>query len=117
MIQIVLIISYQVVLESNNRFFFLVSLAERWPVALKFITGKAVTVMVSSLSSVWDIKQLIHDQEGFHPYSLSYIIFNGQALNDFQRLERYGISRGSELSVVLRLRGGGNNESPTKGRK
>lgn len=92
---------------------------------VKTLTGKTITLLVSSSHSVADVKVMVQDKEGIPP-DQQRIVFKGEELQNVQTLTgmsfslsldtSYRISyasiechvlRNSTLHLVLRLRGGG----------
>jgi ubiquitin len=71
---------------------------------LKTLTGKTICVEIEREDTVDDLKHQIWNKEGIPPDQLR-IIFNGQQLENGHALADYGITSGSTLHIVLRLRG------------
>lgn len=81
-------------------------------VYVKTLTGKTITVGEAQMApvTVWDLKQQICDREGIPP-SQQRLVFQGQQLEDHQALADYNMQDQSTVHLVLRLRGGVEQDS------
>ena len=72
---------------------------------VKSLTGRTITVEGHSTDTVAQLKQQVHEKEGIPPAE-QRLIFAGKQLVDHKPLSDYGLSAGSTMHLVLRLRGG-----------
>ena len=72
---------------------------------VKTLTGKTITVRISTDATVLDLKQKILKIEGIPPEQ-QRLIFAGKQLEDTRKIKvDYNIQHHSTLHLVLRLRG------------
>lgn len=75
-------------------------------IEVRSLTGMTITMSVSTLHTIDEVKSFVQDSEGIPP-NQQRLMFKGRQLEDPRLLADYGIKSGSVLYLVLRLRGGG----------
>lgn len=74
-------------------------------VHVKTLQGKTMTLDISEDDTIDAIKQKITDKEGI-PVDQQRLIFNGKQLEQGMTARDYSLEDGSNIHLVLRLRGG-----------
>lgn len=72
-----------------------------YPIAVKFLTGKAITLDVHPETTILEVKYMIQNKEGIVAYT-QRLINSGSALEDVHTLAHYGIRKDSSLHLLLR---------------
>ena len=74
-------------------------------VVVKTLNGKTIAVDVDSSDSVESVKQMMQDREGV-PVEQMRLVYGGKQLEDGRSLADYDIQSESNISLILRVRGG-----------
>jgi ubiquitin C len=76
-----------------------------YQIFVKNLTGKVITLEVTSTHTIMDVKKLIETKEGIAPAE-QRLIHGGKQLSDEDQLAAREIGPDSTLHLVLRLLGG-----------
>ncbi len=76
-----------------------------YPLVVKSLTGKKINLKVNVWTTVLELMSMVQASEGI-PIEQQRLIFGGKNLRTEFTMSDYNIQRDSELTLVLRLRGG-----------
>ncbi|GMM28733.1 hypothetical protein DAMA08_014490 [Martiniozyma asiatica (nom. inval.)] len=75
-------------------------------IKVKSLTGRTLTFTIDLSQRVLDLKELVEVKEGIPPTQQKFLL-HGRQLEDSMSLEACGVKDGTEMHLVLSLRGGG----------
>ena len=76
------------------------------PLLIRLVNGQTLSVSLPASSTVSDVMQLIHSRTGI-PLEHQRLTHGGKQLQPPDRLCDVGVAAGSEIALMLSLRGGG----------
>lgn len=74
-------------------------------IKIRSLTGRSLSVDIDLQKKVNDLKEIVEIKEGIPPQQQRFL-FAGRQLDDDKTLSECGIVEGSDLHLVLSLRGG-----------
>jgi ubiquitin-like protein Nedd8 len=74
-------------------------------IRIRSLTGRNIPVEIDLKQKVADLKEVVEVKEGIPPQQQRFL-FAGRQLDDDKSLEECGVVAGSDLHLVLSLRGG-----------
>uniref|UniRef100_A0A060T090 ARAD1C06050p n=1 Tax=Blastobotrys adeninivorans TaxID=409370 RepID=A0A060T090_BLAAD len=74
-------------------------------VKVKTLTGKEIELNIDPEDKIYRLKERVEELEGIPP-AQQRLIFSGKQMNDDQTASFYKLEAGSQLHLVLALRGG-----------
>jgi ubiquitin-large subunit ribosomal protein L40e len=77
--------------------------AVTFPISVKTLTGKTVTIQVEASDTILQVKEKIQHKEGIPP-DQQRLISSGRPLEDDDTLQEQSITEGAMIIMVLRLR-------------
>ena len=86
-----------------------------YEIGVKTLTGKTITLNVSSLHTVWEVKNMVQDKEGIPPDQQRLISPRGEQMEEGGTLGHYKVGPNNNVHLVLCLRGGGTPEGADMG--
>ena len=79
---------------------------QSWPIFIKTLTGKTITLTVNEKTTVGGVKCLIQEKEGIPPDQQRFVFAGKRLEEDLRYLQDYNLRPESTLHLILRLRGG-----------
>ena len=74
-------------------------------ITIRSLTGRSIPVEIDLQQRVSDLKEVVEVKEGIPPAQQRFL-FPGRQLDDDKPLAECGVANGSDLHLVLSLRGG-----------
>jgi hypothetical protein len=72
---------------------------------VRTLQGKSIPLEFEGKDTISAVKARIFEKEGI-PIDQQRLVFSGKQLEDAETLESYNIETGSQLHLILRLKGG-----------